>query len=132
MRKWMIQPRSIIVILVLQFVPLILFPPSSFSPTSQEWWLPVVLAALAVVAMMQLIVRHSHAAWPWYLVSFSQGFNIISRLLMMMPHATFNNAGQQIFNTPYVTLSVAAMLMSAFMLWYVELPEVRLGVQTSS
>jgi hypothetical protein len=119
MRKILVTPNMTVILLWLQFVPLILFPLSSYNVTTQEWWLPAMLVVLALVGTVQLVVRRSLAPWPWYLISFSQGFNIISRLMMVMP---------QVFNGLYVTLSVISMLASAFYLWYTELPEVRLNV----
>jgi hypothetical protein len=64
--------------------------------------------------------------WPWYLLSFAQGFNIISRLMMMMPHATVTVGGHEVFNTGYISLTFLSMLLSAFILWFIELPEVRM------
>jgi hypothetical protein len=126
-RKYLTSPKAISVMLILQFIPMVMFPPESFSPKTQEWWLPVLLAILAIIAIIQ-IYRHSVATWPWHLIGFSQGFNIISRLLMLFPHATLNEGGGQVFNTSYVVLSVLSMALSAFLLWYTELPEVRMGL----
>jgi hypothetical protein len=42
--------RVIIALLVLQVIPLVLFPPESFSASTQEWWLPVLLVVLVFVA----------------------------------------------------------------------------------
>jgi heme/copper-type cytochrome/quinol oxidase subunit 4 len=95
---------------------------------SQEWWLPVLLAVIAIIAVIQLVFRQSVEAWPWYLVSFCHGFNIISRLMMLMPHATRNESGVQVFNTAYVVLMAASVMLSALVLWYVELPDVRQGL----
>jgi hypothetical protein len=58
-------------------------------------------------------------------VSFAQGVNIISRIMMLLPHATVNNEGTQVFNSAYFIIAVVAMLLSAFEIWYNELPEVR-------
>ena len=44
---------------------------------------------------------------------------------MLLPHATRNNNGVQVFNSVYVIIAVAAMLLSAFEIWYSDLPEVR-------
>jgi hypothetical protein len=125
LRQSLVKPKSIKLFLILQFIPLILFPPESFK--TQEWWLPVLLALLVVIAVIQLY-RHSLAVWPWYLISFAQGFNIISRLMMLMPHITRNDNGAQVFNAPYVVLTVLSLVFSTFLLWYTELPEVRLGL----
>jgi len=115
-------------ILALQFIPLLLFPPASFSPSSQEWWLPALLAIMAIVASVALIVRHSLAMWPWNLMAFSQGFNIISRLMMLWSHATVNVEGSAVPNTLYIFLTMLAMLLSAFLLLFLERPDVRMTV----
>ena len=120
--------KVIVAVLVLQLIPLVLFPPASFSANTQEWWLPVLLAVLVLVADFELIIRRSTNAWPWYLMSFSQGFNIISRLMMLWPHATQTVRGATVANVPYIVLTLAAMGLSALLLWYTELPDVRLGL----
>jgi len=76
-----------------------------------------------LVGVSQLI-RKSTAAWPLYLISFSHGFNIISRLLMLMPQSTQGINGNQ-FNSLYFILSIISMAGSVFMLWVVEKPEVK-------
>ncbi|MBM4458211.1 MAG: hypothetical protein FJ011_10680 [Chloroflexi bacterium] len=116
---------TITTVLILQFIPLILFPPESFSPTTQEWWLPILLAVLVLIADFQLLVRRSSAAWPWYLSSFSQGFNIISRLMMLWSHATKMVGKESVVNWPYILLTGIAIALSVGVLWYNELPEVR-------
>lgn len=128
LRQSLARPKIIALILFLQLIPLVLFPPSSFGPDTQEWWLPVLLAVLALLAVYQLVFRHSLTQWPWYMVSFAQGFNIISRLMMIMPHATIIQDGVQVYNMLYIILSIISMILSAFLLWYTELPEVRLGL----
>ncbi|MGA2478502.1 MAG: hypothetical protein ABSG63_07095, partial [Spirochaetia bacterium] len=80
MRKVLSLRGLIPVIMCFQVVPLLAFPPSSYSVKSQEWWLPVLLTFLVVIAIVQILVRRTQAAWPWYLLSFAQGVNIISRL----------------------------------------------------
>ena len=129
MQRRAIASRSIIIlVLILQFIPLVLFPPESFSPNTQEWWLPVLLAVLVLWADVEVIVRRNTQLWPWYLMSFSQGFNIISRIMMLWPHATKVVGQATVLNVPYVILTFVAMVLSAFLLWYTELPDVRLGL----
>ncbi len=118
----------IIVLLILQFIPLVLFPPESFSPTTQEWWLPVLLAVMVLWADVELIVRRNDQTWPWYLMSFAQGFNIISRIMMLWPHATRVVNKVEMLNGPYIVLTFLSIALSAFFLWYQELPDVRLGL----
>ncbi len=134
MRRLFSNSKVVTIALILQFIPLLMLPPSSYSLSTQEWWLPLLLAVFALVAVIQVTIRHSQALWPWYLISFSQGFNIISRLMLLMPHATYNSNGAQVFNTLYFCLSVTSMLLSALIIWMCDLPEVRntyLRAQTS-
>jgi len=126
-RQTLSQKNAIIAILILQFIPLVMFPMDSFKATTQEWWLPVLLAVFTLVAVIQ-VLRKSTSVQPWNLISFSQGFNIISRLMMLLPHATMNVNGAQVFNVAYVALSLGSVIISACLLWYFELPEVRLGM----
>lgn len=129
MQRRALTSRSVIIpLLILQLVPLVLFPPESFAPTTQEWWLPVLLAVMVLWADFELIVRRSDKMWPWYLMSFAQGFNIISRIMMLWPHATKVVGQATVLNVPYVILTFVAMALSAFLLWYTELPDVRLGL----
>jgi hypothetical protein len=128
MNKQALSTRPVIaVLLILQIIPLLLFPISSFQGSNQELWLPVAMALMTLIGFFYIVVRKSRMDWPWYLMAFAQGFNIISRLMMFMPHTTYNLDGKQLFNTTYVILTLIAMVWSAFYLWYSEWPEVRRG-----
>jgi hypothetical protein len=117
------NPKLIKAILFLQVIPILLFPPSTYQLNSQMWWLPALLVILAFVGVIRLF-RKPVPAWALYLISFAQGFNIISRLLMIMPQST-QGAANGIFNAPFFILAVISMAASAFILWYVEKPEVK-------
>lgn len=119
------QRKTIIAILIIQAIPLILLPPASFTIVSQEWWLPAFLMLLTIIAVFELAVRRNTNTWPWDLLGFTQGFNIISRLMMLMPRATMLVNGDKVFNALYFVLGLISMLMSVFMLWYISKPEVR-------
>lgn len=120
--------KMIVALLTTQVIPLLLFPPDSYSPNSQEWWLPALLVVMIGAAVVELLVRGGRSIWPWHLMIFAQGFNIISRIMMMWAHATVTRGGATVLNTPYLALTLIAMAWSAFLLWYLELPEVRLGI----
>lgn len=119
------SPRVVRGVLVVQVLPLLLLPAESFGAHSQEWWLPTLLVAMVVAANVELLVRHGQAIWPWHLMIFAQGFNIISRLMMMWSHATRTVNGATALNVPYLVLTLLAMTGSAYLLWFLELPEVR-------
>ena len=92
---------------------------------TQEWWLPVMLTALVVYALVQLLIRRTRSMAPWYILSFAQGFSIISRLMMLLPHATVTEGKVQRFDLPYVLLAVVSICLSWLWIWYCDLPEVR-------
>jgi len=127
-RRALANPGLIIAVLILQLVPLVLFPAESFSPTTQEWWLPVLLAVMVIIADVYLIVVRTPAPWPWTLLAFAQGVNIISRLMMVWPHSSNQVGTTWVLNVPYIVLSLISMLMSAAILWYTEKPDVRIGL----
>lgn len=128
LRKSLSQPIAVTILLILQIIPLMMFPIDIFQPTSQQWWLPVLLTILAILAAIKITVQRTTELWPWYLISFSHGFNIISRLMMLMPHATKNVEGAQVIDLPYIITSVVAIILSAAYITYAELPEVRLSM----
>jgi hypothetical protein len=132
MLKIITSPKALTALLILQLVPLVLFPLESFignaQGASQEWWLPFILGLLTLWAIIEVIFRHSTATWPWHLFGFAQGFNIISRLMMILPHAIQNNNGVQSLDVAYVTLTLTSIILSGLFLWYTELPETRLGL----
>lgn len=115
-------------VLLLQVVPLMLFPGDTFSSKSQEWWLPALLTVLALVATIQLLVRGTDRNWPWDLVAFAQGFNIISRLMMVWPKATLTSGGVTAVNGLYILMTLISIIWSWLMLWYTEQPTVRIAM----
>jgi hypothetical protein len=119
---------AITAFLILQVIALPLFPPESFTSKSQEWWLPVLLMLMVVIADVEVILRRSDKTWPWYLISFANGFNILSRLMMVWAHATLASQGSNAPNVPYLVLTLISLLISTFMLVYTEWPEVRMGL----
>jgi hypothetical protein len=125
-KRVLTAPVMVWLFCIVQFIAFLLFPPASFSPTSQEWWLPVLNALMALLGILQLMVRRSVQVWPWYILCFAHGVNIISRLMMLMPRATRNVQGALRLNGLYLALTVAAMLISAFYLWYFAVHEVRM------
>jgi len=109
----------------LQVVPLLMLPAESWSIKTQEWWLPVLLTVLVVVALVQLLARHTRSPAPWTILAFAQGFSIISRLMMLLPHTMVGNNNAWSFDWLYVVLAVASIGLSWFWIWYCDLPEVR-------
>ncbi len=130
MQNQALTRRSVIVaVLILQVIPLLLFPPSQLSLQSQGWWLAAALVLMVAVADIVIVGLRSPLSWPWYLVSFAQGFNIISRLMMLWPNMASPSG---VVDVTYVVLTIIAVLLSTVLLWYTELPDVRNGLVRQS
>jgi hypothetical protein len=84
-----------------------------------------MLTALVVYALVQLLIRRTRSMAPWYIISFAQGFSIISRLMMLLPHSTIGQGSEKRFDLPYVLLALASICLSWLWIWYCDLPEVR-------
>jgi hypothetical protein len=119
---------AISAILILQVIPLLLFPPSVFGGNSQMLWLPALLVVMVVLGDVQLFVRPSTSPAPWYLLSFAQGVNIISRLMMLWANSSTAQGQTVLLNWSYILLNVVAMAMSMWLLLYLEKPQVREGL----
>ncbi|HWR65536.1 MAG TPA: hypothetical protein VN364_05415, partial [Bellilinea sp.] len=122
------QPATVAILLFVQILPLMIFPLEIFNSSSQQWWLPLLLTILALFAVVKIVFQRTTELWPWYLVSFSQGFNIISRLMMLMPHATKNAGGVQVADFAYLITNIVAIIISFGYIIFSELPEVRLSL----
>jgi hypothetical protein len=130
LRKNISQPTTVAILLFVQIIPLMIFPLDIFNSGSQQWWLPLLLTVLALFAAIKIVFQRTTELWPWYLVSFSQGFNIISRLMMLMPHATKNAGGVQVADAAYLITNIVAIIISFGYIMFAELPEVRLSLLT--
>ncbi len=126
-RRALVSPAVVSVVLILQVIPLVLFPPALFSLKTQDWWLPVLLAVMLIAADVQIIGQRSVTLSPWNLLAFAQGFNIISRLMMVWAHATVLVGRVRTADTLYIGLTLVSIIMSVFVLWYTEKPEVRMA-----
>lgn len=127
-RSFLSQPSVIIAILLLQIIPLVLFPLNVFQPTGQIWWLPAILVICTLVADFQIIVRRSNSVNPWLLIGFAQGFNVISRLMMVWPNATLTSEAGTSVNWVYLALTIISIAASWWLLIYTEKPEIREGL----
>lgn len=126
LRKLLTGSKLTTALLCLQVVPLLMLPAESWSLKTQEWWLPVLLTVLVAVALFQLLVRRTRSPAPWTILSFAQGFSVISRLMMLLPHAMVGGGNNSwIFDGPYVALAAVSIFLSWFWIWYCDLPEVR-------
>ena len=127
-QRMLFRPGIVIMLLVLQIIPLLLFPLDVFAPGSQEWWLPALLAIMVLIADADVIARRGATLWPWVLIALTQGINLISRLMLIWPQGSEVVNKTTILDWPYIIATFAAIALSIFVLWYTEKPEVRMAL----
>ena len=126
--RFLFRSPIIVLILVLQVIPLLLFPAEVFAPGSQEWWLPALLSIMALLAALNVFIRRGAILWPWILIAFTQGINVISRLMLVWPQGSQVVKGVTVMDWQYILMTFLAIAMSVFLLWYMEKPQVRVGL----
>ena len=115
-------PTGLIVIAALQWVSILCLPPALLTSISPVLW--IVLAVLFVGLGIMLMQRR---AWARLATIFVQGFNIIVRLLVLLPNVASKAASGQV-QVDYAMLGtfLLSMLLSAAVLYYVDLPDVQM------
>ncbi|NLG29255.1 MAG: hypothetical protein GX557_15200 [Chloroflexi bacterium] len=115
-------PTGLIVIAALQWVSILCLPPALLMSISPVLW--IVLAVLFVGLGIMLLQRR---AWARLATIFVQGFNIIVRLLVLLPNVASKAASGQV-QVDYAMLGtfLLSMLLSAAVLYYVDLPDVQM------
>lgn len=108
-----------------QFIPVLLYPPASLASAS-----PIILAvAMIIFAFVgyNLILRRR---WAKVLTIFFQGFNIITRLMVVLAHGANqikkDGSGGGL-NWDVLVVSLVAIAISAVIMYRFDLPEVDLA-----
>jgi len=116
----MSSARRLAPLFFLQVIPLILYPPSLMASGA------VVLAvvAIAYLGLGYMVLRGR--AWALSLSIFSQGFNVIIRLMMFFSHAVTLVGEQRIVDGAWIVTGLVAMALSVWFLLRLDRPDVRL------
>jgi len=102
-----------IVLVVLQFIPLILIPPGLIESDSQVLTIPIFLIVLALIATIALAMGN-RTGWPRAMLIFAQGINVVTRLMILLSHAA---PARGVVDWPFVVASLLAIGMSGFILY---------------
>jgi hypothetical protein len=106
----------------LQWIPLLLYPPSTF-----DSGLPVV--GFVIVALLALgFVMWRGRTWALTLSIFLQGFNVIVRLMMLLSHAVRSDSVGGGVDVPYIVTSLLAIIISLWFLYRLDRPDIRMAV----
>lgn len=106
-------------IAVLQFIPTLMFPPA-------------VLASAKITVLALPLVLFALLGWglvrrrPWALTMsvFVQGFNVIIRVLMLLPRVVTNGR----VDVAWLVFSILAVALSLVFLFLLEKPDVQIAI----
>ncbi len=117
-------PLGLILIAALQFVAPLIVPPDTLKGISPAAWITIV--AVFVVLGISLLRRKS---WSRVATIFIQGFNIIIRILVIIPSAIQGNTPGNPLNVMILSTFAISMLLSSLILYYIDLPDVQMLMQ---
>jgi len=100
----------------LQFIPLILYPPSTF----QGGWYLILFVVAGMLALGYFLLRGR--SWALKMSIFLQGFNIIIRLMMGFSHAI--NAETGLVDGAFILVTVLGIIISGWVLIRLDQPDV--------
>jgi len=108
-------PKNILAIIVLQFIPLLLYPPAMLI----SGW----AAALVVVVVFAILgfFLAKGKLWALSMSILLQGLNIVVRIMMLFP----NSIRIGVWNVPYLVTSLAAIVLSVWFLLRLDKPDIR-------
>ena len=115
-------PNGLIVAAGLQFIAPLCLPPRLLAGiTPMLWALIVVLFSLLGVALLR------RRPWARLATEFVQGFNIIVRLLVLLPNVAQRSAADKVtVDVPLLITFTISMLLSAVVLYLVDRPSVQM------
>jgi hypothetical protein len=87
-------------------------PPSLIESNSQVLTIPVFLILLALAATISLAMGNM-TAWPRAMLIFAQGFNVVTRLMILVARAAVNGAA----DIPFIVTSMLAIGISFYILY---------------
>ncbi len=115
------RPVPIVLVALLQIVPILLLPPKTLLSMN----LVLLVAPVVVFALLAWSLLTLRPAGRTMTV-FMQGFNIIVRLLIGISHVVPSKAPGTPADVPLLVTSIASIILSALILFYVDQPELQL------
>jgi hypothetical protein len=112
----MTNKRFLLPIILLQFIPIILFPLKTLQSG---------IAVIGVVILLFALLGYGlwrGRKWGLYMSIFIQGLNIIIRMMMFFPHAV---SKQGVWDFTYMLITIVSMLLSGWFLLRLERPDVQ-------
>jgi hypothetical protein len=120
-------PLGLVLVAILQFIPPLVLPPNSLRGVTPVIW--GFVAALFALLGISLLRRR---AWSRVATIFVQGFNIIVRVLATLGNVVQGGKPGSPINAWMLGTTVVSVILSAVILYYVDLPDVQVVVSQSA
>lgn len=104
------QRKKLYILLVVQFIALILYPPNFFGNASQAIVLPPAMVILFLLALLGMNIGVLNPILGRTSLDFVQGINIVGRLMMFFPNLKLEGS----VNWLFIILQGVAIALS----WY--------------
>jgi hypothetical protein len=114
-------PTGLFVVAIGQFVAPLFLPPQMLVSISPVLW-GLVVALFGLLGFYLLRRR----AWARLATVFVQGFNILIRLLVLVSNIVKDQGGVMQTNYWMLGTFIVSMILSAIILYYVDLPDVQM------
>ena len=111
------QQKKILPIIVLQIIPLLLFP---FNLLASGWWAILFMIVIFVLLGIALIRGR---LWALTMSIFLQGINAVIRLMMFLPNA--QNIATGSLNWSFVITGSLSIILSVWFLLRLDKPDIR-------
>jgi len=117
-------PIALVIISVLQFIPILIVPPALLKGFN-------VATGAAIVVVFGLLGLNllRRRSWARVATVFVQGVNVIVRLLVLVGHAVVPGETGSVLDVAMIVSMVLSMLVSAVVLYYVDLPDIQVIMQ---
>lgn len=111
------QKRFLLPLILLQIIPIIIFPLETITAGISIFGFIALLFALLGFGIWR------GRAWALTMSIFLQGFNIIIRMMMLFPHAIRDDGRG--WDIPYICMAIISMAISGWFLIRLDKPDVR-------
>jgi uncharacterized membrane protein (DUF2068 family) len=111
----MTNKRFLLPIILLQFIPIVLFPLETLQSGITVVGVVILLFALLGYGLWR------GRTWGLYMSIFIQGLNIIIRIMMFFPHVV---SEQGVWDITYLVINIVAMSLSGWFLLRLDRPDV--------
>lgn len=111
------QKKFLIPIILLQIIPIIIFPLKTITAGIAIFGIVILIYALLGFGLWR------GRNWALTMSIFIQGFNIIIRMMMLFPHA-INRDGSG-WDISYILLAILSMAISGWFLIRLDKPDIR-------